>query len=289
MLDTHFGWSGGKPFEQMTPNEKSEAIGRLAGGTLGAIVGGLGMGELVGFVPKSPTARGGAKGAPEESPGPKPEESGGKPTEEGNGKGGAGKPIESKLGPDVDGRVNQSPSLQDDWQGLSDDGWVMEDGTPGEGSRCDPRNKKITLDPNAANNPDGGASTVAHEIGHAKSPGPKVPDPRNAADRATFVDEATNESLTEEGRATLKNAQARQEILDNGGPDIGYPGDPANTAAYDGIAQRVNNGELTPEQGAQEIGKIYGDGEKVSGTNPPQTYNEWLRDQYGDYYDKSNP
>lgn len=68
MLDTHFGWSGGKPFEQMTPNEKSEAIGRLAGGTLGAIVGGLGMGEIVGFSPKAAPVRGGPKVDPKVDP-----------------------------------------------------------------------------------------------------------------------------------------------------------------------------------------------------------------------------
>jgi RHS repeat-associated protein len=52
MLDQHFGWSGGKPFDQLSPKDKSRAMGRLAGGTVGALMGGLGLGEIVGFVPE---------------------------------------------------------------------------------------------------------------------------------------------------------------------------------------------------------------------------------------------
>jgi len=303
MLDQHFGWSGGTPFEDLTPEQKSKSMGQLFGGTVGALLGGLGMGRLLGG-PKGGVpleeSRGGkpaeGKGAAEGKGVPEGEAEGRRPGEERKGEEKAteeetpkrgGKPIESGLGPEVDARVNKSPTLQNDWEGLSNDGWVMENGNPGEGSRCDSNTKTVTLDPTLSNNPDAGAATVAHEIGHAKSPGTNVPDPRSAGDRGSFVDQATNESLTEEGRATLKNAQARQEILDNGGPDIGYPGDPANTAAYDGVAQRVNNGEITPEQGAQEIGKIYGDGEHVSGTS--KTYSEYFDDAYGDWYDASNP
>ncbi|MGC4095105.1 MAG: hypothetical protein QM756_45735 [Polyangiaceae bacterium] len=51
MLDTHFGWSGGKPFEQMTPEEKSRALGRLVGGTAGAVVGGLAVGAVAAAEP----------------------------------------------------------------------------------------------------------------------------------------------------------------------------------------------------------------------------------------------
>lgn len=298
MLDQHFGWSGGTPFEELSPEEKSRSMGRLFGGTVGAIVGGLGMGRILGGpkgvpVEESRGGKGVERGGPE-GEGAKGER--GRSAEEGESRkpkeeerSGGSKPIETPLGPEVDGRVNKSPTLQEDWNGLKDDGWTMENGNPGEGSRCDSPNKTITLDPNLANNPDAGAATVAHEIGHAKSPGPQMSDPTTAADRGSFVENSTRESLTEEGRATLKNAQARQEILDNGGPDVGYPGDPANTPAYDAVAQRVQNGEITPEQGAQEIGEIYGQGEHVSGTNPPQTYGDYFSDWYGNQYDAYNP
>ena len=191
-------------------------------------------------------------------------------------------------------RVNKSPTLRQNWADLTSnpdpkDNWTMEQGQPGAGSQCDSDNKTITLDPNLSSNPDNGAATVAHEIGHATSPGAQAPDVTTATDRGSYVDDATNKSLTEEGRATLKNAQARQEISDNGGPDIGYAGDPANNAHYDSIVQQVNNGNLTPEQGAQQIGQTYGNGETVSGTDPPQTYGDNLRDWYGNNYDKYHP
>jgi len=300
MLDQHFGWSGGTPFEELSPDEKSEAMGQLFGGTLGALLGGLGAGRALSGPKSVPIEEGagkrGGKGGPAEAEGKGEgrveERPGEEKAEEKAPKG--GRPIESGLGPEVDARVNKSPTLQQDWEGLSDDGWTMENGEPGKGSRCDADNKIISLDPNLANNPDNGAATVAHEIGHANPPGPPRPNASTAIARGPFVDDATSNGLTEEGRATLKNAQARQEILDNGGPDIGYPGDPANTPAYDAIAERVNNGEITPEQGAKEIGEIYGEGEHVSGTDAngaatPQTYNEYLRDAYGNEYDYYHP
>ncbi|HEY6726517.1 MAG TPA: RHS repeat-associated core domain-containing protein, partial [Polyangiaceae bacterium] len=50
LFDAHFGWSGGKPFDQMTDEEKSEHLGGLVGGTVagiaGGLVGGLGAGAV---------------------------------------------------------------------------------------------------------------------------------------------------------------------------------------------------------------------------------------------------
>lgn len=47
MLDQYFGWSGGTPFEELSPDDKSRAMGQLFGGTVGAILGGLGVGKLL--------------------------------------------------------------------------------------------------------------------------------------------------------------------------------------------------------------------------------------------------
>jgi len=45
LLDEHFGWSGGKPYAEMTDEEKSESLGGLVGGTVAGIAGG-GLGVL---------------------------------------------------------------------------------------------------------------------------------------------------------------------------------------------------------------------------------------------------
>ena len=90
-------------------------------------------------------------------------------------------------------------------------------------------------------------------------------------------------------RQAVNLAIDRQEIIDNGGPDIGYPGDPQNTPLYDNVVQRVNDGQITPEEGAAEIGKIYDSGESVSGTKPPKTYGDYMRDWYGNEYDNYHP
>lgn len=53
LFDAHYGWSGGKPFDQMTDEEKSEHLGGLVGGTVGGILGGI-----VGGLGASSAARG---------------------------------------------------------------------------------------------------------------------------------------------------------------------------------------------------------------------------------------
>lgn len=322
ILAEHLGWPmpagevlspstwhlhSGKSFDEMSDAEKSASLGNLAGGTAGAVAGGAlaeGAIEEPGVPPEEgpvgeeegptepepeeeptepddeePSSR--PKAAAPEGEDPVGDEPPGEETESEDPPELKGKPIESGLGPDVDAQVNRSPTLRQDWEQLSDDNWRMENGDPGAGSRCDTENKVITLDPNLANDPNAGAATVAHEIGHASGPGVD-PDPSNFSNPDDYADHMTDQSLTDEGRATLKNGQARQEILNNGGDDIGYPGNPNNTPAYDDIVQRVNNGELTPEQGASEIGKIYDNGETVSGTN--QTYGDYMRDGWGKYY-----
>ncbi len=78
LFDAHFGWSGGKPFDQMTDNEKSEHLGGLAGGTVaglaGGLIGGYGAGAVMNAVrgpgPVAPVE----EGAP--GTGPAPEEGG---------------------------------------------------------------------------------------------------------------------------------------------------------------------------------------------------------------------
>lgn len=46
ILDEYFGWSSGKPFDQMTDDEKSQALGGLVGGTAGGVLGGLAGGAF---------------------------------------------------------------------------------------------------------------------------------------------------------------------------------------------------------------------------------------------------
>jgi hypothetical protein len=148
------------------------------------------------------------------------------------------------------------------------------------------------LDPTLANDPNAAAATLAHEVGHAKGPSPNLPDPATAPNKQSYVDQAVDQAMLDEGHATLKNAEVRREILDNGGPDIGFPGDTrvqngqltGNGVKYDQIAQEVANGAKTPQQGAQEIGQMYGQGERVSGDG--RSYDDYMRDEYGKHYDR---
>lgn len=80
MCDHHFGWSSGKPFDQMNDREKSESLGRLVGGTGGGLLGGLTGGLLGKGLAAEPAGKGGpGKGGSEESTGePNPKNGEGK-------------------------------------------------------------------------------------------------------------------------------------------------------------------------------------------------------------------
>lgn len=150
------------------------------------------------------------------------------------------------------------------------------------------------MDPSLSQSPEAGTATLAHELGHAKTPAINH-DPTPYPNRQAYVDDMVNQSLEHEGQATLNNAKVRQEILDNGGPDIGFPGDTStnggqlsgNGVEYDSIYKDVQSGAKTQQQGAQEIGEIYRNGETAStdASGQPRGYGPYMAEQYGNYYD----
>jgi hypothetical protein len=128
--------------------------------------------------------------------------------------------------------------------------------------------------------------TLAHEFGHATGPDAPYanPGPAGYPNKQAYVDDVSTRMLDHEGYATLKNAQVRDEIISAGGPDVGIAGSPQNTSSYQSIHQQVENGRLTREQGARQIGEIFRNGESPS-TNPSETYGSNLEKALGDYYD----
>jgi RHS repeat-associated protein len=103
MLDAHFGWSSGKPYDQMTDEEKSEHLGGLVGGTVAGILGGL-VGGL------------GARGVMRAVKGTRagPTEGGAAGEETSGGKTGRPEKITSPNGKEIDATANDDSMVPND-------------------------------------------------------------------------------------------------------------------------------------------------------------------------------
>ena len=107
--------------------------------------------------------------------------------------------------------------------------------------------------------------SIAHEVGHAK-----YNTPFDASTRRSYV----TSFLRDEGAAMVSNLMVRDEILSNGGHDVGISGNITNHSQYESIYKLHGD---TPEA-YDQIATIFGSNEKVK---DGRTYNDY----YGDFYD----
>ncbi len=188
------------------------------------------------------------------------------------------------LGAEVDKIVNQSPSLKAKVAGLLAGDWKIEGIATGD-TECDKDAQIIRV--NTSESVNDQVVSVAHEAGHAAYEA----DPETPMDGLTkddYVSENTMHELKDEGEATLSNIEARNEILENGGPDIGIAGNPDNHAAYQKSYDDYKDSDeaLARDKARAEIGDIFADGEEAGDTG--QTYREYYGEWYEDKYDKAN-
>lgn len=181
--------------------------------------------------------------------------------------------------PKVKELMVKSPTLTNNITQLTKDGWVIKFGEAGKGSFCDKERKEIVIDPNET---DGTqiTQTLAHETGHALyTTDPYVPP--QGLTREQYAAANANSDLKDEGEATLMNAQIRDEILDNGGEDIGIAG--TQQSQYESIYEDYQK-DGDRESARQRIGDAFADGENPS-TDPSKTYRQYYEQTYLDYYD----
>ena len=192
--------------------------------------------------------------------------------------------LRSGFGKAVDDIVAKSPTLSGNLDALKKDGWTIKTGDPGKGSFTDKSAKTITIDPNEAGDPAAVAQTLAHESGHARyTQDPYVPPAGLTKDQ--YVSKNANSNLKDEGEATMTNAQVRDEVNKNGGPDIGIAGAQANQ--YQKIYEKYPD-PADRDKARQEIGDAFADGEHPS-NDPGKTYRDYYSKTYADYYDKHPP
>lgn len=190
-------------------------------------------------------------------------------------------PVTTGLGTDVDHVANLSPTMRNNVRALQQAGWHIQYGPAGGGSFTDRNNQTIVIDGNQQGHPDAVAQTLAHESGHALyTPEPYVPP--DGLTRSQYVQANANRSLKDEGEATMTNVQIRNEIVTNGGPDIGVAG--AQADQYQQIAAH-NAGPGERDAARQQIGDAFADGEHPS-TSPGQTYRQYYSQPFETFWDQ---
>jgi uncharacterized Zn-binding protein involved in type VI secretion len=188
------------------------------------------------------------------------------------------------IGPDIDAIADKSPILTNNIKDLLAKGWKIGTGLPGGGSFSNRQKKQIVIDPQEKGNPAAVVQTLAHESGHAEyTPDAYVPPAGLTKDQ--YVAKNVNNNLKDEGEATMTNAQVRNEINKNGGPDIGVAGDQSDQ--YKQIADKYPD-PADRDKARQEIGDVFADGEHPS-NDPDKTYKDYYSKNYSDYYDKNPP
>lgn len=159
----------------------------------------------------------------------------------------------------------QSPTLRAQVDQFQRDGGTVRWGTAGGGTYIE-NNNAIVIDRNSLGDGPQLAQSMAHELGHYT-----FNEPQDLSTRETYV----RGLLRDEAGATLNNARVRAEIVGNGGPDIGFPGQHA--ATYQQISERRLRGEITEEEALTQISDTFKT-ERTSTTN--QTYEDYYGASY---------
>ena len=136
--------------------------------------------------------------------------------------------------------INLSPTLKRQMEGFPETAIIY--GPNGQGTSYDHNNNIITIDSDKQGNFTLLVRSLAHEMGH-KNYHPK--------------DSSLDEWMASEGAAQLNSMIIMEELLDNGGPDIGIAGGSPYEDDYMVLYRAYKNGILDYERTIRKIGKIY--------------------------------
>jgi type VI secretion system secreted protein VgrG len=168
------------------------------------------------------------------------------------------KPIESGFGKEVDDLLNQSPTLRRMWEEAKEKGWRIKLAPDDRTSQADHTKNPPIIYINPKDIKPGGdwnakmASLLSHEIGHAGTPQAVATLPGQT--REEFVAKNTELDMQYEGSAAFANARARDEIMMNGGPDIGIRG--GFDDEYINIFNEYKAGRITEEEAKDQMADV---------------------------------
>jgi hypothetical protein len=190
--------------------------------------------------------------------------------------------INSGLGSEVDKLIEKSLTLKKIVEDLLAKGWKLQYGPADKGYYTDKSKKTIVVNPDPGN-PAHVVQQLSHEAGHANyTADPYVPP--TGLSKEQYVKANVARDLKDEGEATLNNAQVRDEIMKNGGPDIGIAG--SQPAKYEEIYKKYPDPK-DRDKARQEIGDAYGKGE-VPSIPGSKNYEEYYSKSYESEYDKQS-
>jgi len=188
----------------------------------------------------------------------------------------------SELGSGADKLLGKSPTLTKKLKDLKSAGWKIREGTAGNGTYADRSSKTISIDPNNKATPEQLTQTLSHEVGHAAyTLKPYVPP--DGLTKQEYIDKNVKNNLDDEGEATLTNAKVRDEIIQNGGPDIGIAGN--NQDKYEKIYNDYKKSGQR-DLAREKIGDVFKNGEHPS-NDPTKTYYDYYSKPYSDSYDQN--
>lgn len=190
--------------------------------------------------------------------------------------------VDAKLAafsPEVRELVKKSPHLRAQIFGLQEDGINFQVGTAGQGSSFNSATQTITIEPGRTDAQI--ASSIAHEVGHARSKRADFIPATDTMTRNQFVRANVDNQLNGEAEAQLNAAIVRAEIKGNGGPDIGIPG--TQTAKYQAVYDKFVTGDISHDQAIDQMATLMGN-ERVS-TPPKIPYRQYYGNFYRNHWD----
>ena len=192
--------------------------------------------------------------------------------------------VKTGLGDGVDAGVARSPTLTAKIEQMQKDGWTIEYGAAGKGSYANKAEKRVVIDETWKGKDPIALQILAHEAGHATY----VADPyvdHTGLSRQEYVDRNVLRDLKDEGEATLTNIQVRDEMVKNGGFDVGVNG--SGSADYVKIAAKYPDAK-DRDLAREEIGRRFATGE-IPSTDPNSNYGKYYAKTYEEHYDKYAP
>jgi uncharacterized Zn-binding protein involved in type VI secretion len=182
------------------------------------------------------------------------------------------------LTPEMQADIAASPKLRKQLNDLANRGensWDIKLNGTKRGADANREARAITIGSGYED-----VNVLAHEVGHAQYDVPdQIPaDPSMTRDQ--YVQQNLDQHLIDEGEAQFNEFEIRQDILDNGGRDIGNRGDVAAQEIY----ERFRRGEVSRDDAVRQMGQGFRN--KPTSTSG-ENYGDFYSASYKSYWDES--
>jgi hypothetical protein len=190
----------------------------------------------------------------------------------------------SGLGDEVDALVGMSPALAKCLESAEQNGWTVKFGKKGRGTRADLAAKVVLIDPEQKGDTKWLARSLAHELGHANY---ELEDHIDfgVLSKIEYIKQNTYRHLRDEAEATITELEVRDDLIHNGGPDMGIGGFTAQEKIR--LWEKHKKGDISREDLVKSIAELYATKEEPSGTSGIN-YFDYYSEDYEDFWDEQH-